>query len=47
MADDVFDEAIIDVVGPNTLLSEPCVVKVSIPDPLSAETHRQSGHLRR
>ena len=28
MAEDVFDDAIVDVVGPESLLSEPVVVKV-------------------
>ncbi|KAG6804832.1 hypothetical protein H0H92_002084, partial [Tricholoma furcatifolium] len=27
MAEGLYDEAMVDVVGPNTLLSEPCVIK--------------------
>ncbi|KAG6900318.1 hypothetical protein C0993_012750 [Termitomyces sp. T159_Od127] len=27
MAEDLYDDAIVDVVGPNTLLSEPCTIK--------------------
>jgi protein arginine N-methyltransferase 3 len=28
MADGVYDEAIVDIVGPDTMVSEPCVIKV-------------------
>ena len=29
MSSDVYEDAIVDVVGPETLVSEPCVIKVS------------------
>jgi hypothetical protein len=29
MADGVYDEAIVDVVGPDTMVSESCVIKAS------------------
>ena len=32
MADDLYDEAIVDIVGPETMVSEPQIIKVRVID---------------
>ena len=47
MAEDVYDDAIVDVVGPENLISEPMVVKVPTSQSVCAKVERSVNALFR